>query len=100
MGFAGGTAPSSLNKMPSSSYSLEAGLPRRHKKFLSRKFDLHQQYTCLDLLTSAFSEVIEDISKSKPDLGRLLGRVRGSYKKLFTRLIDNVVQNQKEFGCE
>jgi hypothetical protein len=74
---------------------------------VNKKFDLQQQYTCLELITTAFrfapstllpaptfcnSEVIAQIGKSRAREGELLGKVRDSYRALFRKLVDNVVQ--------
>ena len=59
---------------------------------------LQSQLRGLDLLSSAFAQLISEVGGSKAHLARLLTRVRDSYRLLFGNLIDTLqaVQSQYE----
>jgi hypothetical protein len=65
---------------------------------------LRSQLRGLDLLSTAFGQLIEEVGGSKGDLARLLSRVRDNYRLLFSNLIDNILEINSQYhaslkGC-
>src|SRR4051794_7482915 len=78
---------SSLTSTATTPHSLTHGFTPEQRRLITHKFDSRSQSSCLQLLTTTFSQLIDQLSNGKPQLSALLSRVRDSYRSLFTRLI-------------
>ena len=91
------TQPSQLNNYDPSSYALKHKLQPLANKVIVARPDLRHTYSSLEVITTAFNEVVQHELTVKPQLGGMLARLRDSYITLFEQLIGQLVQIQKEY---